>query len=533
MTSGPGRTSGPAAAAPSASIVSLVFGSLDGRSARRTFPGLPPSLCIPPSVDTSPTRVGKGRSRDTGQTWARHGHLARGARRRGRDRVTSGGSATPAQVVRTTLPPSPPSRSPRSSAGALSTCSPARLRPPSRARSCLLRRAAGCCALTSAATKVPCRWSAVTSSSSPTTPDRRCTLGRADQADRRTLAPPRRSPRPRPRAIATAAAEERQQGRGHQLVVYALGGAAEARLGDHRRRRGRRGRQPATVDVDAHHAARCSTPRSTSSTAPAPAGSAARSRSTPRSPAARSRMKDPATTNLRCQDAANNTTFTGTDDVWGNGNATNRETGCVDALFAAQTEATMLSHVARPQRLQRHRRRLADPRRPERPERVLRRHPGPDRPQHGRPVDRLAGRRRPRDGPRHRRPHARAASPAAAPRSSSPTSFGAADRVVRQRAAPYDPPDFLVGEEINLVGSGPIRNMYNPSARRRPQLLLAARSRGTEVHAAAGPGNHWFYLLAAGHQPDQRPADQPDLQQHHGHRPRHPERRSRSCTTRC
>ena len=30
--------------------------------------------------------------------------------------------------------------------------------------------------------------------------------------------------------------------------------------------------------------------------------------------------------------------FSGTDDVWGNGNGTNRETGCVDALFVAQTE---------------------------------------------------------------------------------------------------------------------------------------------------------------------------------------------------
>jgi len=54
-------------------------------------------------------------------------------------------------------------------------------------------------------------------------------------------------------------------------------------------------------------------------------------------------MRDPTITNLSCQDAANNTIFTGPDDVWGNGNATNRETGCVDALFGAQTEAKMLS----------------------------------------------------------------------------------------------------------------------------------------------------------------------------------------------
>src|SRR5262249_56626395 len=33
-------------------------------------------------------------------------------------------------------------------------------------------------------------------------------------------------------------------------------------------------------------------------------------------------MRDPTITNLSCQDAANNTTFSGPDDNWGNGNAT-------------------------------------------------------------------------------------------------------------------------------------------------------------------------------------------------------------------
>jgi len=55
------------------------------------------------------------------------------------------------------------------------------------------------------------------------------------------------------------------------------------------------------------------------------------------------RMTDPNTSNLSCQDAANNTTFSGPDDVWGNGTATNRETGCVDALYVAEKEAQMLS----------------------------------------------------------------------------------------------------------------------------------------------------------------------------------------------
>ena len=47
-------------------------------------------------------------------------------------------------------------------------------------------------------------------------------------------------------------------------------------------------------------------------------------------------MTNSNATTLRCQNASGNTTFTGTDDVWGNGTGTNRETGCVDAFYAAR-----------------------------------------------------------------------------------------------------------------------------------------------------------------------------------------------------
>lgn len=62
---------------------------------------------------------------------------------------------------------------------------------------------------------------------------------------------------------------------------------------------------------------------------------------------------------------------------------------------------------------------------------------------------------------------------------------------------PNDPADFLVGEEANLTGDGPIRNMYNPGALGDPNCYSASIP-NTEVHAAAGPLNHWFYLLAKG-----------------------------------
>ncbi|MBB4915357.1 M4 family metallopeptidase [Streptosporangium saharense] len=65
---------------------------------------------------------------------------------------------------------------------------------------------------------------------------------------------------------------------------------------------------------------------------------------------------------------------------------------------------------------------------------------------------------------------------------------------------PNDPPDYTVGEEVNLVGSGPIRYMYKPSTNGDPDCY-SSRIPSTEVHAAAGPQNHWFYLVAEGTNP--------------------------------
>ncbi|GAB3222191.1 hypothetical protein GCM10027452_41700 [Micromonospora halotolerans] len=79
-------------------------------------------------------------------------------------------------------------------------------------------------------------------------------------------------------------------------------------------------------------------------------------------------------------------------------------------------------------------------------------------------------------------------------------TFGAATEWFANEPSSYDAPDFLVGEKVNLVGSGPIRNMYNPSALGDPNCYSSSIP-GTEVHAAAGPGNHWFYLLANGSSP--------------------------------
>jgi len=210
-------------------------------------------------------------------------------------------------------------------------------------------------------------------------------------------------------------------------------------------------------------------------------------------------MKDPNTTNLSCQDSANNTTFSGPDDLWGNGNATNRETGCVDALFAAQTEKKMLS--AWPGRN------------------------GMDGSGGAWPIRvGLNDVNAYYDGTQVQIGHNNAGqwissvdvvahemghgiddhTPGGISRSGTQEFvadvFGATTEWYANEPSAYDPPDFLVGEEINLVGQGPIRNMYNPSALGDPNCYSSSIPI-TEVHAAAGPGNHWFYLLAEGSNP--------------------------------
>ncbi|MGC5012309.1 M4 family metallopeptidase [Streptosporangium sp. DT93] len=83
--------------------------------------------------------------------------------------------------------------------------------------------------------------------------------------------------------------------------------------------------------------------------------------------------------------------------------------------------------------------------------------------------------------------------------------YGALTEHYANQPATLDPPDYLVGEEVNLSGSGEIRNMYNPSAKGHPNCYSSSIP-STPVHSAAGPQNHWFYLLAEGTNPVGKPA---------------------------
>ncbi|WP_433212808.1 M4 family metallopeptidase [Microtetraspora malaysiensis] len=79
--------------------------------------------------------------------------------------------------------------------------------------------------------------------------------------------------------------------------------------------------------------------------------------------------------------------------------------------------------------------------------------------------------------------------------------FGALTEHYANEPAPYDTPDYLVGEEVNLVGNGPIGNMYNPSALGGFDCYDPWIRIDPNPYRAAGPQNHWFYLLAEGNNP--------------------------------
>ena len=201
---------------------------------------------------------------------------------------------------------------------------------------------------------------------------------------------------------------------------------------------------------------------------------------------------------LKCQNSTGNATFTGTDDVWGNGNGTDRETGCVDAFYSAEKERQMLSSwLGRngmngsggwvPIRVG-----LND---------VNAYYDGTQiQIGHRQGTNEWIGSI---DVVAHEFGHGvddktPGGISGGGTQEFVADTFGAATEWYANN--PADVPDFLVGEEINLVGQGPIRNMYNPSAAGDPNCYSSSIP-STEVHAAAGPGNHWFYLLAMGSNP--------------------------------
>ena len=210
-------------------------------------------------------------------------------------------------------------------------------------------------------------------------------------------------------------------------------------------------------------------------------------------------MRHPDAPSLECLDYYGGQTFSGPDDEWGDGKADDRETVCADALYAADQERRMLSEwLGRdgmdglggwvPIRMG-----LADT----------------NAYYAGTSVDigqsedgrRLGGSL---DVVGHEFGHG----------IDSHTPGGISDLTTREFVAdafgaatewfadnPVDRPDYLIGEQVNWHGLGQDRNMADPGEQGHPDCYDAALLAIAETHAAAGVGNHWFYLLAEGSNP--------------------------------
>jgi Zn-dependent metalloprotease len=216
-------------------------------------------------------------------------------------------------------------------------------------------------------------------------------------------------------------------------------------------------------------------------------------------------MTDPQRSGVRCG-GQNGSTYTGTDSAWGNGGGTNLETACVDALYAVQKEWDMLgdwlgrngingSGGGFPMRVGLNQANA---------------YWNGSYTNYGR---NSSGTRQATsvDVVGHENGHAIfSTTPGGAGggngnekggmNESAGDIFGTLTEHFINEPSTLDPPDYLIGEEVDLVGSGPIRNMYNPSALGDPNCYSSSIP-STEVHAAAGPQNHWFYLLAEGSNP--------------------------------
>ncbi|MFD9949018.1 M4 family metallopeptidase [Nonomuraea sp. NPDC059023] len=79
--------------------------------------------------------------------------------------------------------------------------------------------------------------------------------------------------------------------------------------------------------------------------------------------------------------------------------------------------------------------------------------------------------------------------------------FGALTEHYANQPATLDPPDYMVGEEVNIAGSGPIRYMYRPSTESGHPDCFSSQVPPMMPQIGAGVQNHWFYLLAEGSNP--------------------------------
>ncbi|MEU3397310.1 M28 family peptidase [Streptomyces filamentosus] len=210
-------------------------------------------------------------------------------------------------------------------------------------------------------------------------------------------------------------------------------------------------------------------------------------------------LRDTTRPGLQCSDY-NGGVFTKATDDWGTGSATSRETGCVDVMYAAQKQSDMLKEWLG--------RNGHNGSGGSWPTRVglneLNAYWDGSTVTIGRNTANkwIAG----MDVVAHEYGHGLDSNTPGGANNESGLGeatgdiMGALTEAYANQPAPFDTPDYTVGEMIDLQGRGPIRNMYNPGALGDPACYSASIPT-TEEHAAAGPLNHWFYLLAEGSNP--------------------------------
>ncbi|GII85655.1 zinc metalloprotease [Sphaerisporangium siamense] len=208
-------------------------------------------------------------------------------------------------------------------------------------------------------------------------------------------------------------------------------------------------------------------------------------------------MTDPTRPGIRCG-GQSGATYTGYDDIWGNGLGTNLETACVDVLYGAQRMWDMLrnwlgfngingSGGGHPARVG-----LNDVNAYWNGSYVNFGHSS-DNQRQMTSMDFVA----------HEYSHVITGyyTPYPYPEAEA-LDEGAGDifGALTEHYAnnPMDPPDYQVGEKVNLVGQGPVRYMYNPSLMGD---LNCYTQNSNDIYELAGPLNHWFYLLAEGSTP--------------------------------